>query len=132
VESRRFFQCRHCGTYHFPETVEYDGTRVVGHSADGPKCPVCATGMSHALLDDDHRIDFCGRCRGVLLPRATFAHVTNKRRAWAISPPAEPVPVGTAESYIASSRAPDAPAPSKRTRPMDRATSSSTAARAAI
>jgi hypothetical protein len=40
--------------------------------------------------------------------------------------------VGTAESYIASSRAPDAPAPSKCTRPMDRATSSSTAARAAI
>jgi Zn-finger nucleic acid-binding protein len=49
--------------------------------------------MAHALLDNDDPIDFCAKCRGVLLPRATFASVVNKRRAWATSPPAEPVPL---------------------------------------
>ncbi len=55
--------------------------------------------MAHALLDDDHPIDFCARCRGVLLPRATFARVTAKRRAWATSPPAEPVPLDREELH---------------------------------
>ncbi len=91
VESRRFFRCRHCGTFHFPESVEADGLRIVGHLPDAPKCPVCATAMAHAVLDGDHPIDFCAKCRGVLLPRSTFAGVINKRRAWATSPPAEPV-----------------------------------------
>jgi Zn-finger nucleic acid-binding protein len=45
------------------------------------------------VLDGDHPADFCAKCRGILLPRATFASVTNKRRAWATSPPAEPVPL---------------------------------------
>jgi Zn-finger nucleic acid-binding protein len=49
--------------------------------------------MAHAVLDDEHAVDFCTRCRGVLLPRAAFAMVTNKRRAWAATPPAEPVPL---------------------------------------
>ena len=99
VESRRYFQCRHCGTYHFPETVEADEIRVVGHPPDGPKCPVCTVGMAHALLDADHPVDFCARCRGVLLPRPTFAIVTTKRRAWATTPPAEPVPLDRQELH---------------------------------
>ena len=93
VESRRYFRCRHCGAFHFPQSVEADGIRIVGHLPDGRKCPVCATAMAQAMLDDDHPVDFCARCRGVLLPRETFAGVTNKRRAWATSPPAEPVPL---------------------------------------
>jgi Zn-finger nucleic acid-binding protein len=91
VESRRYFQCRHCSTFHFPDTIEADGIRIVGTPADGQACPVCKAVMAHALLDDDHPIDFCARCRGVLLPRETFAGVVNKRRAWATDPPAEPV-----------------------------------------
>lgn len=93
VESRRYFRCRHCGTSHFPQAVEADGIRIVGRSADASDCPVCRTAMAHALLDDHHPIDFCATCRGLLLPRATFAHVTHARRAWALSPPAEPVPL---------------------------------------
>src|SRR5262245_5443168 len=93
VESRRYFRCRHCGSYHFHQSVEADGIRIIGHLPDAPKCPVCAPGMAHALLDDHHPIDFCARCRGVLLPRQTFAGVTYTRRAWATSPPAEPVPL---------------------------------------
>lgn len=93
VESRRYFRCRHCGTYHFPQAIEADGIRIVGHQPDAPTCPVCATGMAHAVLDDSHPIDFCTTCRGVLLARETFAGVINARRAWATSPPAEPVPL---------------------------------------
>jgi Zn-finger nucleic acid-binding protein len=80
VESRRYFVCRHCGTNHFPQTIEQDGIRIVGHPASAPKCPVCNDAMAHALLDDDHPVDFCTRCRGLLLPRTTFATVVNTRR----------------------------------------------------
>ena len=93
VESRRYFRCGHCGSYHFPETIEAEGIRISGTPADAPGCPVCADPMSHAVMDDEHVVDFCTRCRGVLLPRAAFAMVTNKRRAWATTPPAEPVPL---------------------------------------
>jgi Zn-finger nucleic acid-binding protein len=93
VESRRYFQCRHCGTFHFPDGTEADGIRIVGTPADAPACPVCKVPMAHALLDGDHPVDFCASCRGALLPRATFAGVINKRRAWATDPPAEPIPL---------------------------------------
>ncbi len=49
--------------------------------------------MAQALLDNEHPIDFCTRCRGILLPRTSFAIVTQKRRAWATTPPAEPLPI---------------------------------------
>ena len=97
VASRRYFHCHHCGTYHFPETVEADGVRIVGQSPDATKCPVCAIAMAQALLDGEHPIDFCARCRGILLPRTSFAMVTQKRRAWAASVPAEPVPLNRDE-----------------------------------
>lgn len=93
VESRRYFQCRHCGTFHFPTGVEEDGIRIVGQPANSAACPVCGFPMAHAVLDGEHPVDFCATCRGILLPRATFASVTNKRRAWATDPPAEPVPL---------------------------------------
>jgi Zn-finger nucleic acid-binding protein len=91
IESRRYFRCRHCGTFHFPEPIDAEGIRIVGHPQDAPGCPVCSTRMAHAVLDNDHPIDFCARCRGILLPRTTFATVVNVRRAWAASLPAEPV-----------------------------------------
>lgn len=98
VESRRYFRCRHCGSFHFPDPVEADGIRVVGEHPGAPPCPVCTTQLAHALLDE-HPIDFCRRCRGVLLPRATFATVVGKRRAWATGPPAEPVPLDRRELH---------------------------------
>ena len=97
IESRRYFRCRHCGSYHFPTSVEAEGIRVSGVRADAPGCPVCAVAMAHAVLDEEHPVDFCTACRGVLLRRAAFAVVTNKRRAWATTPPAEPVALDRAE-----------------------------------
>jgi Zn-finger nucleic acid-binding protein len=93
VPSGRYFRCRHCGTYHFHQTVEAEGIRIVGHVQDAPACPVCGTAMARAVIDDQHPIDFCTKCRGLLLPRETFAHVANTRRAWATTPPSEPVPL---------------------------------------
>jgi Zn-finger nucleic acid-binding protein len=93
VESRRYFRCGHCGTFHFPTSIEADGIEVVGTATGGPDCPVCKCGMAHALIDKTQPIDFCNTCRGVLLPRRTFAVVITKRRAWATDPPAEPTPL---------------------------------------
>lgn len=92
VESRRYFRCRHCGSYCFSDSVEADGIRIVGQTADALGCPVCAVPMTHAVIDERHPIDFCGICRGFLIPRATFAHVTTRRRAAATTPPVDPLP----------------------------------------
>lgn len=99
VESRRYFRCDHCGAYYFPETVEADGIRVLGQSAEAPRCPVCTIGMTHAVLDGEFPIEFCVRCRGLLLSRPAFALVTTKRRAWAATPPSEPVPFDRQELH---------------------------------
>jgi Zn-finger nucleic acid-binding protein len=93
IETRRYFQCRHCGAYRFPERIEAEGLRVSGTPADARPCPTCKTPFAHALLDNEFPVDFCTTCRGVFLPRETFATVVNKRRAWATSPPAEPMPL---------------------------------------
>ena len=90
MEPRYYFHCDHCGTYQFPDAIEADGIRVIGRVMDALPCPVCTTGLVRALLDT-HPIDFCETCRGVLLPRVTFAGVVNARRAWATAPPAESV-----------------------------------------
>ena len=92
VESRRYFRCLHCGTYHFPEAIEADGIRIIGSAPDARRCPVCSVLMAHALIDNEP-IDLCGQCRGILLPRPVFAILIAKRRAWATSLPAEPVPL---------------------------------------
>ena len=97
AKSRDYLRCGHCGTYHFPEAIEADGIRIVGRTANPPNCPVCSTGMSHALIDNEHPVEFCTRCRGILLPRTAFALVTQRRRAWATSPPAEPLPLNRDE-----------------------------------
>jgi Zn-finger nucleic acid-binding protein len=93
VESARYLRCGHCGAFHFPQPVEAEGIRIVGHLPGAPKCPVCAKAMAHAVLDEDHPVDFCPQCRGILLPRRTFAGVTSRRRAWASSPPIDPLPL---------------------------------------
>src|SRR4051794_7080072 len=93
VESGRYFRCGYCGTFHFPEPVEADGIRITGRTADALRCPVCNAGMDQALLDADYPVSFCGKCRGMLMPRKVFAAVVNRRRAWATGPPAQPVPM---------------------------------------
>jgi Zn-finger nucleic acid-binding protein len=92
TESRRFLICRYCGTFNFPDPVDADGVRLVGHLPDAQACPVCGTTLATATMDD-RPVHFCARCRGILLPRTSFAAIVQKRRAWATEPPVEPRPL---------------------------------------
>ncbi|HSC28847.1 MAG TPA: zf-TFIIB domain-containing protein [Vicinamibacterales bacterium] len=91
--TRGYFFCRYCGSYHFPETAVDDGVRVLSESPQNLQCPACAGRLSTALLDPAHPVHHCRTCRGVLMPRGTFADVVRVRRAWAQGPPAAPVPL---------------------------------------
>jgi Zn-finger nucleic acid-binding protein len=92
IESRRYFVCRHCGSFSFPEPIDVDGVRIVGRTADAHPCPICTTLMDQAVIDHAHSAHFCGKCRGILLPRDTFAGVIGRRRAWAVGHPIPPPP----------------------------------------
>jgi Zn-finger nucleic acid-binding protein len=93
IESRRYFVCRHCGSFSFPEPIDVDGIRIVGRTPDARNCPICAVPMDQALLDDRVSVHFCGKCRGLLLPRDTFAGIVTQRRAWASGPGVQPPPL---------------------------------------
>ena len=92
IESRKYFVCRHCGSFSFPEPIDVDGIRIVGRTADAKPCPVCTVPMDQAVIDERHSAHFCGKCRGILLPRDTFAGVIGHRRAWATGVPVPPPP----------------------------------------
>ena len=85
-ESRGYFFCTHCGSFHFPQPPDDEGLRVIGQEADPPLCPACRGPLAAARLDD-HPVHVCQACRGVLTPRSVFADVVRVRRAWASGPP---------------------------------------------
>ncbi|MCA1560472.1 MAG: zf-TFIIB domain-containing protein [Acidobacteria bacterium] len=49
IESRRYFFCRHCGSFHFPEPISAEGIRVLGRAGDSPPCPLCKAPLAAAL-----------------------------------------------------------------------------------
>lgn len=93
IESRRYFFCRYCGSFNFPEPADAHGIRVLGRTSDPPPCPMCGAPLTQAVLDDVHPVHFCAKCRGVLMPRGTFATVVSMRRAWASNVPTGPGPL---------------------------------------
>ena len=66
------------------------GVRVVSKTGSGRHCPVCSTPFLVAVMDDTYRIEICERCKGVLMPRETFAETVIGRRRAAASPPVIP------------------------------------------
>ena len=90
LASRGYFFCGYCGSFHFPETAGDDGIRVLAETAPPLPCPVCAHTLAQAMLDESFNVRYCANCRGALLPRASFATVVQKRRAWAADQPAPP------------------------------------------
>lgn len=94
--ARRYYFCRHCGSFHFPEAVD-EGVRVLSRPANPRSCAVCRNPMARALLDEVHEVEYCENCRGVLLPRSHFAEIVQRRRAWATSPPVPPEPLNPRE-----------------------------------
>jgi Zn-finger nucleic acid-binding protein len=95
-ERRRYFFCRYCGSFHFIESAETDGVRVLDRSAALP-CPVCSATLATALLDDLHTIHHCEGCRGVLMPRSVFVEAITARRAFAAGPATAPPPLDPRE-----------------------------------
>jgi Zn-finger nucleic acid-binding protein len=96
-ERRRYYFCRYCGSFHFLDTPEIDGIRVLETPAQAASCPRCSTRLATAQLDGAHPVHCCTTCRGVLLPRTTFAHVVYTRRTWAASQPVPPLPLDRRE-----------------------------------
>jgi Zn-finger nucleic acid-binding protein len=89
--ARGYFFCRYCGSFHFPETVAGDGIRILAQNQQPLSCAACSKPLVTAILDEAHQIQYCRNCRGVLIPRRSFAAVVQKRRAWATDPPGPPV-----------------------------------------
>ena len=95
-ERRRYFYCKHCGTFQFLDAPDLDGVQVLA-AVDAGSCSICNAGLARALLDGLHPIRYCQRCRGVLMPRPTFGEVMGRRRAWASEPSVPPAPIDRAE-----------------------------------
>jgi Zn-finger nucleic acid-binding protein len=97
IVNRGYFFCRYCGSFHFPQTAGDDGIRIVGDAGQPLPCAVCKQRLSSAMLDESFPVQFCRNCRGVLLPRSSFATVVQQRRAWAEDPPGPAVPLDKSE-----------------------------------
>jgi Zn-finger nucleic acid-binding protein len=91
--TRGYFLCRYCGTFHFPESANDQGVRVLADAPGPLPCPACSKGLATAMLDETHPVHYCRNCRGVLMSRGSFGDVVRLRRAWASGPPADPVPL---------------------------------------
>jgi Zn-finger nucleic acid-binding protein len=97
LPTRGYFFCRYCGSFHFPEGVADQGIRILGESPRPMECAACQAPLAAAMLAEQHAVQYCRKCRGVLTARATFADVVQMRRAWATNPPAAPVPLNQRE-----------------------------------
>ncbi len=97
MATRGYFFCRYCGSFHFPESAGDDGVRIVGDPDKPIACGVCKATLASAMLDESFTVNYCRNCRGILIPRASFATVVEQRRAWAVDPPGPAVPLDRTE-----------------------------------
>ena len=96
-DRRRYYYCRHCGTFHFIQTEALDGVRVLERRDAARACPLCDVPLAHAQLDDMLVVEHCERCRGILMARATFGQAVTLRRARATGAGVPPVPLDPRE-----------------------------------
>ena len=87
LETRPCWRCDHCHSMVCEETTGDASVRVVSGTGSERHCPVCSTPFLVAVMDDRYRIEICERCKGVLMPRETFAETVIGRRRAAASPP---------------------------------------------
>jgi Zn-finger nucleic acid-binding protein len=97
IAARGYFFCRYCGSFHFPEAAGDDGIRIVGDPEKPLACGTCKGALSSAMLDESFAVHYCRNCRAILIPRASFATVVEKRRAWALDPPGPAIPLERSE-----------------------------------
>jgi len=89
-DRRRYFFCRHCGTFEFLERTDADGVQVLERQPEAVPCPLCRAALTKALLDGRHSVQYCEQCRGVVMERASFADAVVGRRAQATGPGVQP------------------------------------------
>jgi Zn-finger nucleic acid-binding protein len=91
--ARGYFFCRYCGSFHFPESANDQGVKILVDASGPLPCPACQQHLATATLDGSHAVHYCRNCRGILLARGSFGDVVRMRRAWASGPPIDPTPV---------------------------------------
>lgn len=91
LSEKGYFVCAHCGTTSLPDAPDRDGVRILGPGGTERPCPVCQTLLVRAMVDEYH-VAHCEKCRGMLMPRRSFAEIVRRRRAWAESPSVTPTP----------------------------------------
>jgi Zn-finger nucleic acid-binding protein len=96
-EQRRYQFCPHCGTFEFLEATAEDGIKVLDRPAAATACPLCSAPLTKSLLDGAYEIQYCERCRGILMRTALFADAVERRRARQSGPGAPPVPLDPRE-----------------------------------
>jgi len=96
-ERRGYAFCRYCGSFEFFPGPAEDGIQVQERPAADRPCPLCRGPLAVARLDRVHVVEHCEACRGILMPRATFAEAVAARRAREHGPPAAPVPLDRRE-----------------------------------
>jgi Zn-finger nucleic acid-binding protein len=80
VVGRNYLTCGYCHTFHFPTTVKDSADRITPlHEASDVACPMCSELLQAGALENI-RIEYCSRCRGVLIANEQFGHVVRDRR----------------------------------------------------
>lgn len=69
--------CAYCHSVYFPEKNDED-VRVLG-TPGKELCPVCGVGLVDAAFLSA-RMEYCTRCRGMLIPMETFAALVGELR----------------------------------------------------
>ena len=82
LNARGYYVCSHCGTTAFPEATSRDGVRVLGPGGSAVRCSSCDVPFVRGMVDD-YVVQYCEKCRGLLLERRDFAELVRRRRAWA-------------------------------------------------
>jgi Zn-finger nucleic acid-binding protein len=95
VARHRYYQCGHCHSVHMLEAPAVEGVRIVARRADAAACPFCDSPLAYALLDETFSVEHCERCRGVSIPRRSFAEAVLRMRARQTGPGATPPPTDT-------------------------------------
>ena len=82
---RHYYFCHYCATFEFIAADPGDGLRAIGDTDPAVPCPLCEHTLRQALLDGV-AVLHCPRCRGVLMPRAAFVEIIDRRRRAARGP----------------------------------------------
>jgi Zn-finger nucleic acid-binding protein len=96
LSAKGAYICSHCGSTAFPDAVDRDGVRVLGPGEKTRLCPACEAPLARAMVDE-YQVAHCEGCRGMLMPRRSFAEIVRRRRAWAAGPSVTPIPPDEAE-----------------------------------